>query len=288
MATAAIIAAGCFTTVNGQQQCRFANEAADTARLTSMLIELEAQKRQQEEHGERADVGKFVADAGRKFLGTPYVGGTLEGEPEMLTVNTEGLDCTTLVETAMAIAMTIDSNRSSWRDFIWNLTQLRYRGGSVDGYGSRLHYISDWIVDNSHRGLLTEVTDRIGRADYAVKTLDFMSSHSDKYAALKDSASLAGIKRAEMGYRNHRFPYIKPQNLKGVDLREGDIIAITTNIKGLDVSHLGIIVVEDGQPRLLHASSRAGKVVIEKSALPEYFRKNRSATGIRVIRLVRQ
>ncbi len=67
-------------------------------------------------------------------------------------------------------------------------------------------------------------------------------------------------------------------------LRDGDIIAFTTKTEGLDVSHVGIIIVDKGIVRLLHASSKAGKVTIDPLPLAEYLRKNRNITGGRVIR----
>lgn len=265
------------TDAMAQMRVRFNNETADTIVLTSILMDLEQMR--------GADSETLVAEAGKRFLGKPYKGGTLESdEKEMLTVNTDELDCTTFVETALALAMTAESRRSSWHDFVWNLTRLRYRGGEVDGYPSRLHYISDWIVDNTHKDIILEVTDRIANASYQVKTLDYMSSHKDAYKALADSAALAGIKNVEVGYRSHRYPYIRSANVKNVSLREGDVIAITTGTKGLDVSHMGIVVMVDGVPHLMHASSKEGKVVVDKLSLADYLRRTR-AQGIRVIRL---
>ena len=261
---------------SGQMRVRWHNEAVDTTKITNVLIDVEALKLGSNE--------AIVAECGKRFLGTPYVAGTLEGEPEMLTVNTEEMDCTTFMETAVAMAMTIEARRTSWRDFIYYLTQLRYRGGTVDGYGSRLHYISDWIVDNAHRGNLQDVTDRIGKADYVVKTLDFMTSNRDKYPQLKDDKNYEAMKNAEIGYRSHRFPMLKLQNIKAANIKEGDIIAITTSTKGLDVSHVGIAVTVDGEIHLMHASSKEGKVVMDKHSLQEYVRRNR-ATGIRVVRI---
>ncbi|MEF2643039.1 MAG: DUF1460 domain-containing protein [Paramuribaculum sp.] len=265
------------TAVLAQRPVRFRNETVDTTRITTALIELDKKKKPMPQ--------LLVSEAGKMFISTPYAAGTLEESPEMLTVDTEHLDCTTFVEMATAMAITVANRRTSWRDYVYNLQQLRYRGGNVDGYASRLHYISDWIVDNSHRGLLQEVTDRIGHADYAVKTLDYMTSHRASYPALADSANFAGVKNAEIGYRSHRFPYIKPQNIKNSDIREGDIIAIVTGIKGLDVSHLGIATIVDGKVHLMHASSKKGEVIIDPLPLQEYLRKNRTAIGIRVIRI---
>lgn len=258
-------------------QTRFHDEAADTAAITSILDCVTAKG--------PLSANERISQFGRLLIGTPYVEGTLEGTPEMLTVNMEGLDCTTFVETVMALTMTLESGRNSWMDFLYNLEKIRYRAGRVNGYGSRLHYISDWIVDNAHRGNLEDVTAAIGFPSYTVKTLDFMSTHRSSYPALSDEEAYQAIKNMEVGYRSHRYPEIKPQDLKKAKLREGDIVAITTNVKGLDVQHMGIIVMEGGTPYLLHASSKAGKVIIDPLPLSEYLRKNRSATGIRVIRL---
>lgn len=264
-------------TVSGQRPARFHNEASDTTIITNILIELEKNLPDNPQ--------KLVSMAGEKLIETPYKASTLEIEPEMLTVNLDGLDCTTFVETATALAMTAASHRTSWHDFLYNLEKIRYRNGTVNGYASRLHYVSDWIVDNTHRGNLQDVTSHIGNADYVIKTLDFMSSHRDSYPALKDDANFAQIKNAEVGYRSHRYPYIKPANIKSAKICDGDIIAITTSTKGLDVSHMGIARIIDGIPHLMHASSKEGKVIVDRLPLTEYLRRNRSATGIRVIRL---
>lgn len=274
----AILAAGLDFSATAQRPTRFHNEAADTTRLTRMLINLSDNSR-------TLSPQQLVAQAGRMMIDTPYGAGTLEGEPEMVTVNLDSLDCTTFVENALAMAMTIENHRNSWQDFIYNLETLRYKDGKVDGYPSRLHYISDWIVDNSHRGNLQEVTDRIGKADYIVKTLDFMSSNRNLYPALANDETFSKIKDREIGYRSHRYPAIKPQNVKSADIREGDIIAITTTKKGLDVTHLGIAVEVDGEIHLMHASSKAKRVIIDPLTLSEYLRRNRTTAGIRVIRL---
>ena len=102
-------------------------------------------------------------------------------------------------------------------------------------------------------------------------------------------SNYAGIKNMELGYRNHRFPYIKSNKTASKDLirqlHSGDVVLITTQIKGLDVQHMGILIIEDNIPHLMHASSSAGAVVLEKTPLSEYLRKNRNASGIRIIRL---
>lgn len=266
-----------------QMDVRFHNEATDTTRLTQVL-----------DAGVKADLRtpeERVAFCAAQFIGTPYVAHTLEGDNEVLTINTDQLDCTTFVETAMALAMTLGENRHSWRDYVYNLRRIRYRNGEVDGYPSRLHYIADWAVDNRHRGNFRDVTEDFPRINYIVRSIDFMSANRDKYPALADSANFARIKSVESGYRNHRFPYIKSTELmsKGTrkTFRNGDVVALVSNLKNLDVTHMGIIYkkTQDSEPYLLHASSSNGKVEISALPLHEFMNKNRQWLGLRVFRL---
>lgn len=265
------------------QFVEFANEKADTAKITAMMGEVLAAK--------PASPGDAVLQFGLKFVGVPYKGGTLEGDPEKLRVNIDSVDCTTFVEMMMALAMTVDQRRHTWRDFAFNLQKLRYRGGEINGYPSRLHYICDWAIDNTHRGNITDVTTTFPRYGYIVKSIDFMSANADRYPALKDSASHAGIKNVEIGYRNHRFPYLKANDTASKDMmagfRNGDIVAFTTKLKNLDVTHMGIIMLKNGEPYVLHASSSAGKVVVSDKPLAAFLKRNTSMNGVRVFRLNR-
>lgn len=258
---------------------RFHNEDSDTTRITTLLVNASKIKNPQER----------VAKIGKQFIGTPYVAHTLEGEKELLTVNLDELDCTTFVETVIAIAFTAGEGRTSWHDYIYNLERIRYRDGQIDGYTSRLHYISNWIIDNSHRGNFNEVTNIFPKYNYIERSISFMSENRDKYTAMKDSAVYEKIKNIELGYSNHRFPYIKTIDLNRKEtknaLREGDIIALVTNMKNLDVTHMGIVIKKNDEPYLLHASSSNGKVEISKLPLYEFMKRNRSLSGIRVIRL---
>ena len=97
------------------------------------------------------------------------------------------------------------------------------------------------------------------------------------------------MKSVEIGYHNHRFPFISTMLLqkKSVrnELKDGDIIALTTSINGLDVSHMGLIAIVNGVPHLMHASMKAMKVIIDPLPLHKYLNNSKSLTGIRVIRL---
>lgn len=261
------------------QHIKWHDEASDTLRINRLLSKAAA----------IPDPEKRVAELAKEFIGTPYVAGTLESaDGEQLTVNIDEVDCTTLVDNITALAMTAGEHRTSWRDFVYNLERLRYRGGNINGYPSRLHYISDWIIDNSHRGNFTEATGDCEFAAYEIKTINYMTSNRKLYPALADSTNFARMKEAEVGYRSHRYPIIKTPNVAKAAktfLRTGDIIALCTGKKGLDVSHMGILFIDDkGIPFLLHASSKAGEVILDKTPLDRYLTQQR-LTGIRVIRL---
>ncbi|MBR5332804.1 MAG: DUF1460 domain-containing protein [Muribaculaceae bacterium] len=262
-------------------EINFYNKASDTAKITEILKETYAQNLN--------TPNQRISFIAKKFLGLPYVAHTLEGNIEMLTVNIDQLDCTTFVETVIAMAYTVGEGRTSWRDYVHNLEQIRYRGGDLDGYSSRLHYISDWITDNQYRGNITEVSAEFPDASHKIKTIDFMTSHRKSYKALSDSIEFQKIKNIEIGYHNHRFPYIKTASLRNKLVRkylqEGDIIALCTNIDGLDVSHMGLITMVNGVPHLMHASMKAMKVIIDPLPIHKYLQNSKSLIGIRVIRL---
>lgn len=281
-----LIALACASGANAVtfDRIRFHNETTDTSRINNILIEATGK--------DFSRSGDCIAWLGNKFADTPYVAKTLENDSpqeEMLTVNLDEFDCTTFVETVLAMAYTVGERRSSWRDFVHNLEQIRYRGGNIDGYASRLHYISDWAVDNAHRGIIEDATRLFPKVDYTIKSLNFMSSNRNLYPALANDTVFENMKSVEVGYRNHRFPYIKARNVTAKEnrqsFRNGDIVAFTTAVNGLDVSHIGIIVMKGGKMHLMHASSSAGKVVTSTWPIEEIFRKNRNMTGLRVFRL---
>lgn len=271
-------AAACILSAEAQH-IRWHNEGTDTIAINNLL----------DKAAKISNPNERVALLAEEFKGTPYVAGTLESpDGECITVNLDQVDCTTLIDNIMALAVTAGEHRTSWRDFIYNLERLRYRGGRINGYPSRLHYISDWVVDNTHRGNFTETTADCPLASHEIKTIDFMTANRKSYPALADSATFAKMKEAEIGYRSHRFPIIKTPKVTAAAktfLRTGDIIALCTGKKGLDVSHMGILFINDkGIPYLLHASSKSGKVILDTTPLDRYLTQQR-LTGIRVIRL---
>lgn len=224
------------------------------------------------------------------FIGTPYVASTLDRESrETLVVNLHEFDCNTFVETCIALARTVKSNEQSFDIFCNNLRQIRYRNNRVDDYTSRLHYVSDWIFENENQSLLIDKTPMIG-GQLQAKEINFMSSHFDKYPALKNNKRLLSkiiSVEGEINKRDHFFVLPKSEiNSVASLINDGDIIAFATSIAGLDYSHIGIAYREGRELRFVHASTRTMSVTIESRTLDEYCQQQSKCIGISVFSLI--
>lgn len=237
-----------------------------------------------------AQENSLVLSNGLGFVDTPYKAGTLEvDDAEDLIINCDEVDCTTFVEYALAMALCPQQGDDMQEsDFTRNLQRIRYRDGKIDGYTSRLHYISDWINNGVRQGFLEDVT--AAHSPFTQKlSISYMSTHPQLYKSLKNSpenvAQMAKYEKALSRKEVHYLPKdkLEPDGLPWI--KNGDIIALTTNTPGLDVSHMGIAIYIKGQLHLLHASSKEGKVIVDKSALSQMLKDRKSLTGIRVLRM---
>lgn len=233
-------------------------------------------------------LGQLVVETGKFFLGRPYRVGTLETKgTERLVVNLRKFDCFTFVENVVALAWCLKSRQISFEAFRRVLKKTRYRNGRIQGYASRLHYFSDWIHDNHKKGIVRDVTAEIGGRPWG-KTLAFMTTHPDLYPPLQNTANLRRMKSVERTVSRRSLYYIPKKIVRALEnrIRDGDIIAITTNTKGLDVQHVGLAVRDDNRIHLLHASSIEGKVVLSRQTLYRYLMESRTRSGIMVARIV--
>lgn len=223
---------------------------------------------------------------GKQFLGKPYVSATLDRPgPEMLRVNLREFDCTTFVENMIALSLTRSVKPRDFGTFKSYLTQLRYRNGRIEGYGSRVHYLTEWLLQLEKAGR----AENIGRALGGVplrKDIHFMTSHRDIYLGLQDPTALRQVQEAERRLSQQVFYYLPGPKLAAAakDLHEGDIVAFTTPRAGLDVVHVGFVTLVGGQPHLLHASSELKKVVVSSQPLPQYLAAHRLQNGVMITR----
>ena len=233
-----------------------------------------------------ASTASLIVTVGNHFLGTPYVAHTLESDREQLIINLREVDCTTFAEYCLALAATAKSTRNTFGHFAAELQKIRYHDGVIDGYPSRLHYFCDWIYTNEQKGLIKDMSKDLALTPLN-KSIDFMSTHPDSYKQLKeDPALVEKIARQEKEISKREMYYIPESRVAGLEnqLMEGDIVGITTGVKGLAITHVGILVKRDGRIHLLHASSAAEKVVVSEVTLEAYLANSKSANGIMVAR----
>ena len=242
-------------------------------------------------NAQTSDNENAMLNNGIKFLDTPYVAHTLEvtdGEEELI-INCDEVDCTTFVEYTLAMALSpTEDGQVAEGDFADKLQMIRYRDGKINGYTSRLHYIADWVNNGVRNGFLEDLTPTYSPHTQKV-ALSYMSSHPELYKQLSSSPqNVAKMKEIEKSLNGQECHYIPKDKLpfNGLPwIKNGDIIAITTNTPGLDVAHMGIAFYVDGKLSLLHASSKEKKVVVSTVALGQMLENNPSWTGIRVLRM---
>lgn len=238
------------------------------------------------------DVDEILEKSALFFLEKPYVAHTLEteggdtfktGGRESVVVNLREFDCTTFVETVIALTQTVRSKNPTFKKFIEELKNLRYRGGVVKGYSSRLHYMTDWFYDNEKKGVLKNISKDLGGITEN-KTINFMSNHRDAYKQLKLSdKNLHEIIEIESDINARGgFSFLPKSNIAITAplIPHMSIIAFTTTIDGLDVSHVGFAFQKAGELTFIHASTLLDKIVIDKKTLSEYCNGQNNCTGI--------
>jgi len=232
-------------------------------------------------------VGELILKVGNDFKGTPYVGKTLDlNIEENLVVNLRELDCTTFVENCLAIARTIKSGKPNFETFVSELEKIRYRDGQLNGYISRLHYFGEWISNNAEKGIVEDLSAKIGGVKCPV-VVSFMSTHPDSYPQLKANPLLIKeIKQIEIQESAKQYYFIPREKIVVHEnqILDGDIVAFVTKIPGLDVSHVGLLFKKDGRVYLLNASLSGGKVETTKVPLADYLKDSKNTTGIFVVR----
>ncbi len=232
-------------------------------------------------------MGDLMLKIGLDFLNTPYVAKTLDKtKEEKLVINLHQLDCTTFAENCLALARTVKSDKPNIETFCSALESIRYRGGKLDGYASRLHYFSEWILDNEDRRHVQSMAAQMGGKLLPI-TLNFMSSHPQEYPQLiNDPATTAQIKAIEEKVSAQKIYFIPVSQFESIEgmVRDGDIVTLTTSIPGIDVSHVGILLKKDGRVYMLHASSSIQKVVVSNEPFTQYLIKSKKTTGVMIAR----
>jgi len=202
-----------------------------------------------------AGVGRRMEFVSKQFLGVPYKESTLNGTehtPEKLTINLGAVDCFTYIDYLEAMRRSDD-----FAGFKEALRAVRYREGKVD-YSKRNHFLTDWVKANPY---VEDATAKVGR----------------------DSVRAASKRLNDRGSGTWYVPGIPPQERRiayipgrAIDhlvirrLRTGDYLGIYSPEKGLDVSHVGIVVKSGKRIKLRHASSSPSIRKVVEEDLVDY------------------
>jgi hypothetical protein len=229
---------------------------------------------------------ELIVRFAQSFQGTPYVANTLEAnEVEALVCRFDALDCTTLVDVSLAMAIAKQKGMN-YNQFLDRMINLRYPGGVIDGYPSRLHYFVSWKNEHQKNGLIKDITEQLGGGAYQ-KKIYFMSAHATLYKGINSPAVLEKIKTNEALINQGSYYYLPKEKVPAIEskLQDGDIIGITSTIEGLDCNHQGIIKKINNRAYLVHASTSFHKVITSTEPLSKYLNSVKKHTGIIVMRL---
>ncbi|AFK05116.1 protein of unknown function DUF1460 [Emticicia oligotrophica DSM 17448] len=224
----------------------------------------------------------------KSFIGQPYKAGTLDAQPvEQLVCNLRDFDCWTFVESVTAMALTKFDENQSYDKFNNYLKNLRYRKGEINGYGSRIHYFKEWMIQTEDYNITQDMTPLIGGEEIN-KTINFMTSHRNLYSKLLDNKAFAEVEKSQKTINTYDFFYIPKEKVAKVEseIQDGDIIGITSTVPGLDFNHEGFAIKQNGRIHLLHASYDLKKVMITTEPLADYLNRIKKHSGITVLRLL--
>jgi hypothetical protein len=243
-------------------------------------------------------IGQRTAAIGQALLGTRYRHFTLEidNRIEAPSVNFQGMDCWTFFEISLAFARMLNEPESDWSpEAMLHYVELdRYRGGECTGeYLSRLHYLEDWLYDNNRRGLVEDLTRKLGGSSvpHSAREMTVGWRHYRYLAANKALLGPLGRMEADVSSRPlYQIPKARVPKIES-KLQSGDIIGIISRDRnGLySTSHVGLALrTDDGVLHFMHASAPGnyGKVVVDMR-LSAYLSRYQSDSGILVARPIK-
>jgi hypothetical protein len=227
---------------------------------------------------------------------------------------TDEFDCTTYVETIMAILLSNDIV-----EFKEKMNLIRYREGEIS-FVTRNHFTSaDWIPRNIEAGFIRDITNDVfdsSKVREAQTTIDkkgwyrkmgesrlsLQDKTEDKYQlleSLRDEGEQFAPELAYVYYMPVDKIFKKNKKLKkGIfsHIKSGSVINIVrpdwnlTKYIGtnLNISHQGLAIRENGKLYFRHASP-TGEGKVRQDLLEDYLRKyigHKTVKGINVLEIV--
>ena len=252
----------------------------DTVEIKNLLIEISPE----------APLGQRIATAAEYLKGRGLDRNIYTDSTATLRINIDEFYPMSFVNSVLALSRISGRKGAGWRAYNDALTDLSCRQGTDNGFPAIMWHVSDWAGDNIYRGNIKELTDNYPGARDMTVSLDYLSRHRDEFAVLENQEIYDSVRMLEMGFRSHKVPYLPRQAASSgeveKDLRDGDIIALVNDKDGTDYYTIGILVIREDGPHLIHFDSNAGKVTEEAEPLKRYLNKvAKYIKGFRWLRL---
>jgi len=222
------------------------------------------------------------------FKETKYGSGAKGCKTGYTLVNTKELDCVTFVEMMLALSITVNELNMDphaiqdsllFNEFTENLNCIRFYNCVYKKQEDRIHYFTDALNELEKNGYLKCVA--VANGIPFQKKINYITTHKQSYAGIKDW-NLVKNKELEMSSREVYWYPLDSLHLYSSIAIDGDVLALATNISGLDVSHCGFSKIQNGELFFVHAGQLAGKVV--EQPLESYLKTRTTITGLFVYR----
>ena len=236
-------------------------------------------------------IGELIGKIAQEFKGTPYAGFTLEvsNDSEFCVVNLKGLDCVTFFEDSLCLARMLKRGKNSPEALLKEVQFTRYRGGRIGDFTSRLHYTTDWFVDNQAKGVVKILTSELPGAEPFTQKVGIMSQHPERYRQLAAHPDLVpAIRLIEEKINARSLKYLPMEKLGAAEhlLQTGDIVGVCTTETGIDIAHTGLCIKdEQGIVHFMDASSsRKNMKVTLEAELSKCLNWSSKLTGVMIAR----
>ena len=201
-------------------------------------------------------------------------------------ISTNKFDCTTYVETNLAIAFSKDQ-----KELGSTLNKIRYEGDVIDFFHRNHFMVSDWIPANTKKGFVSEFTDKItvDKTAYHTesktlnKTIWFFHRVIDLLDQQKKTPSEIQAELAKvpvLPIQEEKTQYLKASFFREHTdamlsaLPEVSIVMFIRNIPAVPtlVNHMGFVIKKEGKLYLNHAP-QAKPWMVQELLLEDYFKE---------------
>ncbi len=168
------------------------------------------------------------------------------------------------------MARMIKKGKSTPEDLLAEVQFTRYRGGKMGDFTTRLHYTTDWFVDNQEKGVIKILTPELPGAEPFTQKVGIMTEHPEHYRQLAAHPDMVPkIRVMEEQINGRSLKYLPMDKLAAAEhlLQTGDIVGVCTTERGIDIAHTGLCIKdEQGVVHFMDASSSKAnmKVTLER------------------------